>query len=339
MKICLLGEYSGNLDEGMRKISFHLFKELSKHHNVLTLDLRNVAAKNFWKSIKSFNPQIVHYIHGGSTRGFILLKLISLYCSGTKTVTSIMRFPTFSKYILSVSKPDLILAQSYEVEKNFKRAGCKTKFLPCGGVDIARFTLDTSAVKSKMREKYGIDKEKFVFLHIGSIKDGRNVQLLEELQNDDNQVLIAGSTSTGIDWSVYQRLVDAGCLVWTKYIENIEEIYALSDCYVFPVVLKKDNMGRAVADSIEMPLSVLEAMSCNLSVISTKFGVLPKVFEEGDGLFFAENEGDFIVLSESIKNGGVKVKTREKVLPYSWENIGKNLEVIYSTLIGDENEN
>ena len=158
MKICLLGEYSGNLDEGMRKISFCLSKELSKRHSVLTLDLRNVVAKDFWKSIKNFNPQIVHYIHGGSSRGFILLKLISHYCSNAKTVASIMRFPTLSKYILSVSKPDLILAQSYEVEKNFKRVWCETKFLPCGGVDFARFTPVTSAVKSKLREKYGIEK-------------------------------------------------------------------------------------------------------------------------------------------------------------------------------------
>ena len=338
MKICLLGEYSENLDEGMRKISVHLSKELSKRHSVLTLDLRDVAAKNFWKSIKSFNPQIVHYIHGGSSRGFILLKLISLYCSGAKTVTSIMRFPTFSKYTVSFFKPDLILVQSYEVEKDFKREGCKTKFLPCGGVDIARFTPITSVVRSKMREKYRIEKEKFVILHIGSIKYGRNVQLLEELQNDDNQVLIAGSTSTGIDWKVYQRLVDAGCLVWTKYIENIEEIYALSDCYVFPVVLKKDNMGRAVADSIEMPLSVLEAMSCNLPVITTKFGALPRVFEEGDGLFFAEKEDDFLTALDKIKNGVIKVKTREKVLPYSWGNIGKKMEEIYLGLVGGENK-
>ena len=337
MKLCLLGEYSENLDEGMRKISFHLSKELSKHHSVLTLDLRNVIANNFWKSIKSFNPQIVHYIHGGSSRGFILLKLISLYCSNAKTVTSIMRFPTISKYILSVSKPDLILVQSCKVERDFKKAGCKTKFLPCGGVEIARFTPVTSVVKSKMREKYGIEKEKFVILHIGSIKDGRNVQLLEKLQNNDNQVLIAGSTSTGIDWSVYQRLVGAGCLVWTKYIENIEEIYALSDCYVFPVLPKKDMLGRNITSSIEMPLTVLEAMSCNLPVISTKFGALPKVLEEGKGLFFADGEEDFVNALKEIKNG-VNFNTREKVIHYSWEKIGKKLEEIYSTLIGGENE-
>ena len=89
-----------------------------------------------------------------------------------------------------------------------------------------------------------------------------------------------------------------------------------------------------------MPLSVLESMSCNLPVITTKFGALPKVFEEGDGLFFVENEREIFMVLEKIKNTNMKVKTREKVLPYSWENIGKRLEKIYSNLIvGEKNEN
>ena len=67
---------------------------------------------------------------------------------------------------------------------------------------------------------------------------------------------------------------------------NIEEVYALSDCYVFPTPpMNKIN-------SIEIPLSVLEAMACNLSVITTKFGALPKVFEEGDGLIFVDDGED-----------------------------------------------
>ena len=336
MKICLLGDYSGNLDEGMRKTSFYLSKELSKRHSVLTLDLRNAVAKDFWKSIKNFNPQIIHYIHGGSSRGFILLKLISLYCSDAKTVTTIMRFPTFfSTYVVSLSKPDLILVPSCEVGKYFKRSRYKTKFLPCGGVDIARFTPVTSIAKSKMREKYGIEKEKFVILHIGSINEGRNVQLLEELQSDDNQVLVVGTTSARIDWNVYRRLVDAGCLVWTKYIENIEVIYLLSDCYVFPVLSKKDMFGRNITSSIEMPLTVLEAMACNLPIISMRFGALPGVFKEGSGLFFVNEEDDFISVLETIKNSNLDVKTIEKVLPYSWESLTERLEKIYNLLLGE----
>lgn len=332
MKICLLGEYSGNLDEGMRKVSSHFAEELSKQHQILTLDLRNVFTKEFWRNIKNFNPDIIHYIHGPSIKSFILLKMLSFRCRNVKTVMSAMHpgFSFLSKRFIPLFKPDLVLVQSNETEEKFKKLKRKTDFLPCG-VDVKKCTPITVRVKEELREKYGIDKEKFVIVHIGTIKEGRNVQSLEKLQRDDNQVIVVGAVSMGIDKNLAQQLENSGCLVWTKYFKNIEEIYLLSDCYIFP------TSPANKINSIEMPLSVLEAMSCNLPVITTKFGALPRVFEESDGLFFVGNEKDFSTALGEIKNG-VKIKTREKVLPYSWEKIGKRLNSIYHELILEAKE-
>lgn len=338
MRICLLGEFNENLDEGMRKFSFYVAKELSKYHHVLPLDLRKVISKSFWRSLKDFNPQIVHYIHGASLKSFILLKSISLYCQDAKTVISIMR-PYFSasKFLISSIKPDLVLVQSDEIEHLFKTLKCETVFLPFAGVDTEKFNPRLKKIKEELREKYGVKRDKFVILHAGSIKEGRNVMLLKKLQGKNNQVIVVGATSTGIQRGILHKLEEAGCIVWTNYFEHIEEIYSLSDCYVFPVFPKKDIFGRNIADSIEMPLSVIEAMACNLPVITTKFGALPRIFSEGVGLFFVEKERDFFAAVENIKTTA-KVNTREKVLPYSWGNIGKKLEEIYYGLIGEGNE-
>ena len=163
-------------------------------------------------------------------------------------------------------------------------------------------------------------------MHVGSVRQRRNIQVLNRIQRkENNQVLIVGSTSTLMEQGVYKSLIENGCIVWRTYCESIEEIYALSDCYVFPVINK---LG-----SVEMPLSVLEAMSCNLPVISTKFGALSRVFKEGDGLTFVDNEEGFIGEWEKSKNTDVKIKTREKVLPYSWENVGKKLDKIYTEVV------
>jgi glycosyltransferase involved in cell wall biosynthesis len=332
MKICLLGETYGNLDEGARNITFNLSKVLSKRNLVLTLDLRSFFSRNFWNSLKNFNPQLIHYIHGGSGKGFGLLKLISLHRPHAKTVVSIMRLQSFSKYIASLLKPDLILAQSRKAEKEFMMAGCETRFLVCGGVDINRFTPATQEVKRRLREKYGLDENKFIILHVGPIRHGRNVQFLEKLQNAENQVVLIGSTSTKADQRIVSILRKSGCIVWTRYFENIEEIYALSDCYIFPVVQVKDAIGRSTANCIDTPLSVLEAMSCNLPVISTKFGALPELFEEGGGLFFAETEEDFIHALKAIKNNYVS-ETRKKVMPFSWERVGERIEKIYCEIV------
>ena len=101
----------------------------------------------------------------------------------------------------------------------------------------------------------------------------------------------------------------------------------LSDCYIFPVP------PASRRDSIEHPLSVMEAMACNLPIITTRFGALPRIFENGDGLFFAEKEEDFFDALEEIKNKTIEIKTRDMILPYSWENVIKKLYKIYSDLL------
>jgi glycosyltransferase involved in cell wall biosynthesis len=328
MRLCLLGEYAGNLDEGMRKVSFHFAEELSKEHQVLTLDLRDVFTKGFWKSIKNFNPQIIHYVHGPSLKSFILLKVLSRYCRDAKTVMSAMHqgFSLLSAQFIKLFKPGIVLVQSIETEARLKKCGCETEFLGCG-VDVQKFRPVAAEFREGLRDKYGRGKDKFVILHVGSLKRGRNAQLMERLQKENDQVIIVGAVSTGIEKKLTHRLKETGCLVWTKHFKNIEEIYLLSDCYIFPAP------STNKMNSIEMPLSVLEAMSCNLPVITTKFGALPRVFEEGNGLFFVENEKDISSALEKTKNRS-KINTREKVMPYSWDNVGKKLERIYETLLG-----
>ena len=113
----------------------------------------------------------------------------------------------------------------------------------------------------------------------------RNLDVFKDIQNQDgNLVLIIGRQYENADKQVIDELEEAGCNVWIKHFPDIEEIYNLSDCYVFPTINKKA--------CIEMPLSVMEAMACNLPVITTKFGALPRVFDQTDGLFFVDENKD-----------------------------------------------
>ena len=82
-----------------------------------------------------------------------------------------------------------------------------------------------------------------------------------------------------------------------------------------------------------MPLSVMEAMSCNLPVISTRFGVLPDTFSGGEVLFFVQKEEELYEKIQEIKHNTPEVRTREKVLPYSWERVIHQLEGIYDEVI------
>lgn len=333
MKICILGEATGNIDEGMKNITHNIAQELSKNYEVLVLNPLKVFSLDFWKSIKDFDPIIIHYIPGPSIKSFILVKTLSLYLKNAKFIMSapFPKLSSYSKKFIYLFTPDLMLVQSEDTEKMFNQKGFKTKFLPLSGVDINEFVPVPKNVKEVLREKYGLDKDAFVVLHVGHIKKGRNVQIFREIEEEkENQVILVGSTSTDIERRLYQDLKKTGCVIFTNYLENINEIYALSDCYVFPVIDK--------LNSIEMPLSVLEAMSCNLPVVTTDFGALSRVFKEGDGLFFVKNEANIINSLNKIKDEKMELKTREKVFPFSWDAISKKLENIYESLTGEGHE-
>ncbi len=331
MKLCMLSDYSGIMDEGMRNTAFYLERGLSRHHEILHLSLkpyRRLLSPRFWGEMRAFRPDIIHFIPGPTIKSFILVKALKMNCPKAKTVMSatLPSLSPFSRRLVPWLRPSLILTQSPESEAMFTCLGCRTRFLP-GGVDTVKFAPVSEETKHELRRKYQLEAHKWIVLHVGPIKGGRNLLLLSQMQQEeDTQVLIIGSLSVPMEREVYQSLEEKGCLVWRSYFDDIAEIYALSDCYVFPTIDR--------SNSIELPLSVLEAMSCNLPVLSTPFGALPHLFAPGEGLSFAEKEGDLIQLLRQVKEGSMKPRTREKVLSYSWEDIVERLEQIYHEVAG-----
>jgi len=328
MKISLLGIHSGCADEGMKVVTLHLRQELSKHQDVLPLYQRGVLSHEALCKLRDFDPHIIHSVHGPTIRTFILMKILKGTCGKAKTVISALQphVSGISKALVKILKPDLILAQSYESEDFFVRLGCIVDFLP-NGVDVQKFSPVSEETKKEFRDKYGIDKDKFIILHVGPIRRNRNLRILAAMQEQiGGQVIVVGSTSLAPDAETVANLKKSGCIVWQKYLPNIEEIYAMSDCYVFPTV---DKNG-----SIELPLTVMEAMACNLPVISTEFRALPRLFSEGNGLFFVRKENNVIEKLRQARKEA-EVKTREKVLPYSWGEVAKKLEEIYGRIIED----
>jgi len=333
VKICLIGTFSGNLDEGYRNVAFNLSKHLSKKHNIVNMDITKIYSIHFWKQIREFKPHIIHYLTAPTFLSFAILKIARIRCDfNVKLVMSslhpyslkILKNPLL-KRMIKLMKPDLILTQCQIIKEILEEMGCKTGFLP-NGVDTDRFVPASEERKEKLREKYGVSKEKFVILHVGHIRKMRGIKIFKKIQREskENQVIIVGSSFFKTDEKLFQDLIDSGCIVWKRYFKNIEEIYALADCYVFPV---------PIGESLFMPLSVLEAMSCNLPVLSTKFEGLVDNFDEGGGLMFFNNETDLIAKLKEVKKGMFKPETRKKVLPYSWNNICIKLEILYNNLL------
>lgn len=325
MRICLLGDISGNLDEGMKNTTYYLYRKLSKFHEVTVVHPRKALLPSVILSVKGFKPDVLHYIHGSSVRSFLITKYLAFIFPEAKSVVSVTH-PQFSKWerlTIGFFKPDLVLVQSKLMKDVLSPKGFETSWLP-SGMDMEKFSPVQGASRLELRRKYGLKNDKFIVLHVGPVKPNRNLELLIPIQQQEGvQVVIAGSTTVQADEKMIQQLKNAGCIVWIRYFPNIEELFQLADCYIFPV-MSEDG-------AVQVPLTVLEAAACNLPVVTTPFGGLPDLVGEREGLFYAQTPEEMLKAVEQCKN--CKAEPRKWAVEYSWKKIVKRLVSIYENLL------
>ena len=118
--------------------------------------------------------------------------------------------------------------------------------------------------------------------------------------------------------------------VFTNFIENIQHYYQIADCYLFPVF-------RATS-AIDAPLSVLEAMACNLPIVSVPVGDVPEVIDGTDGCYLCNQEPAdaaeklHLALSYEKQTNG-----REKIRYLDQSNIAKRIITLYNGLLQEKN--
>lgn len=322
MKVCLAGHFGDVMDEGVRNVGKSLTTGLDRSG----IELKKLSISSFfeWKSIRAFRPDIIHFVLTPTATGVVTASLVASLYPEAKTVISAIHPSVPRSRLLKPFKPDLILVQAKESEQLFKSIGFNTRFFS-NGVDIKKFQPVDQEKKQRLRGKFGIPEQSFVVLHLASMKRDRNLGIFKKIQKQEGvQVLIVGREGEVVDKGLLRELQEAGCLVWVKHFSHVEEIYQLSDCYIFPTIEKKA--------CIETPLSVLEAMACNLLVVTTRFGALPNMFSDKGGLFFTDAESIPQVLQE-IKNTKLAIGTRNKVLLFSWDLLAETLVTMYHELL------
>jgi glycosyltransferase involved in cell wall biosynthesis len=330
MRIVFLSNLGQHPDEGQKNVAMHLHRQLlARRHQVQHYNARqSLRSPAVWRTLRRFTPQVVHVILRPNAAVLAYAGLVGLY-TGAKVVVSALQPPVnpqWARRTLAWWKPDLILAQSLDTRDYFAEVGCRTEFL-WGGVDLERFSPVDNATKARLRDRYGLPAKAFIVLHVGHLREGRNLGVLSELHRGGLQVVVAGSPLFGVETPVQRQLVAAGCRLITRFIPEINELYQLADAYVFPT--------RDCSSSIGLPLSVLEAMACNLPVFTTRFGALPLIFPPGRGLTYFNGDLDLTPtkMKEWARQPGVA--TRGMAAVYSWEKMGEKLAGMYRDLLSD----
>lgn len=332
MKICFVGDFSANLDEGFKNTGHYLARELERRHTVYRLNVKESKTLAFWRQLSQIEPDIVHTIAQPTNHSFVFTYFLSKWWPKVPTVISALRperyfkqgkLTSFQRRLLKLMKPNLLLVQSDEAEAQFLEVGCRLSRLP-NGVDLETFKPVTPAQQAELRHKYGLNPTQPVVLHVGHLEPDRNLMALAALPAAGIQVVVAGSLYMGTHHSLIEQLEAVGYHLFKGYQPNIAELYMLANSYVFPP--KPGN-------SLAMPLSVLEAMACNLPIVTTRFSGLVETFGEGEGLKFVDHREPFLPSVQQILTRPTPPQTREMVKVYSWAAIAQQLERYYQELV------
>ena len=340
--ILITEDISYPIDEGIKKYSFKLAQHLAIHQKasvftyVFNKDISNQQnlpqnklffSYNFFKSIRKKKGIIVYVPNGSSTFfSFLRLKILEVFSSKPTVFIGIQKRQhtslqkTIIKFFL---KPKLMFIFSLREKNYYKSLGIKTEMTSIG-VNTNKYVSVNSKNKLELRTKLNLPLNKNILLHVGHINKGRNISVLKALLNQGYEVIVIGSTCFNDDNDLKHELVDAGINIVSHYIDKINEYYQAVDAYVFPVL--NDN------SVIEFPLSILEAMSCNLPILTTPFGSIPFHFKETDFFRYFNDEESLITESNELfkMNDNINCNNAKIIMDsYSWE---KQFEILYKQI-------
>lgn len=325
------------IDEGAKVTTYNLLKQFKTYNaNTTVLSINGDSSfefvdnhyylnklllnLSFFKDISQYSDNSILYIPEASATffSFIRAKLLYLFTGKDVYVLSLQprTYRPISKALIKVIPPKLIITQSKTTGRYFSKLGIKNKVLPLGVDDSKYYELDAVA-KKELRSKFKIQQERTVLLHVGHVQLSRNLEWMVRVKErlPEIEIIIVGSTYNQDDKELRETLLNKGIRVIGEYSPNMEEIYNLADYYIFPVV---QNDG-----AIETPLSVLEAMACNLPVLTTRFGSLPDVFKEDECFHYVKSSEEIVSILKKGKS--INCNNIEKIKPFTWDAIAVRL--------------
>lgn len=319
------------VDEGFLKVANSLIKRIKNHNpqNVFVVTYerksefsdRHIKANKFLLSKELVSiilkrKEEVLYVPfpakpAATTLRIFLLSLFSR--KGLRVVwVQKARLNLVSRILLKLSRAEIVVlskdSKAYFSNVVREDRVCYLKT----GVDTERFRPVAPQQQRALKQKYGLAPDRPVILHVGHLKQGRNIAQLLKV-DARNQILIVFSTlfKSEADEALRSRLLKApNVRLIESYLPDIQEIYQLSDLYFFPVM----ESGNC----IDVPLSCLEAAACNKPVVTTDYGEM-REFIGKEGFYFIDSF-EKECLNRLILDGlnAANIDIRASVLAYDW---------------------
>ena len=315
-------------DEGVKKTAFMISSELQNNHTTRLI--------KYWFSMPTllnnlifipriilqrfiFKPEVCIYMPQASLTflSYIKIAMLNLFYRNRLVIIGTQK-RSLSNWQASLIKrlsPPHFFVMSSTMANDMTELNLKSQILNIG-IDLNKYKPADDI--STLHNKYNLPENRKIILHVGHIRESRNIKWLIDVQKElnDVQVVIVGSTSTSSEDELYKELIESKIIVIRDYLPDVSELYQLADYYCFPVILNNAAM--------EIPLSVLESMATNIPVLTTRFGRLPELFPEEDNYYrYIDKASDII---NQIKTGfGSECNNREKMKDFTWQATAKKI--------------
>lgn len=319
-------------DEGFLKVANNLVKQIkSKKDGVFVISYERTSpladeylslnklliSKKLMKLLRGKKDSLLYIPFPAKTLPTAMRVFILSFLYGKKPdVVLVMKnkYGFLARLLLKLSRANIIVLSNdaYEFYGQFLSRK-RIRYLKTG-VDTEKFSPVDATAKSELRKKYGFESDVPLILHVGHLNYGRNVNELLKIDKAYRVLLVTSTlTKDEQDKQLRERLVaKENITVLDHYIQDIQDIYRMADVYFFPTLQD--------CHCIDVPLSCLEAASCNLPIVTTDYGEM-KAFKGKAGYYFI-GSFDEDAINSYIEKALLsdEKSTRASVLEYDWNN-------------------
>ncbi|WP_421285754.1 glycosyltransferase [Aeromonas veronii] len=289
-----------------------------------------VAFYRYFKFLKKFNPDVIHshMIHAN-----IFARLFRFFHKAplVNTAHSVYEGGKLLEFFLRATNS---LCDSFtQVSEEGLKRYASINLLPNGRGIVMKNCVHMPAViePANIRESFGINRDGFLFINVGRLESVKNHMLLLDAisEQEDAYCLIVGDGYLRND--LVRRISELKLEKRVFLLGKRDDVYSLmaaSDCFI----MTSNYEG--------FPISILEAISCSLPVISTNVGDIHKVVDHDNGILI--DSGDLaslksairqFVLSSAIQMNEMRKKSKERSHDYSSEVIAEKWLSEYNKVI------